>query len=78
MNKALSKNIKQARKKKGWSQEQLARKLEVSRSLISKVENKGMVSNKVWELLPVIMEYFGISQNETFPFLFTEDFSKKD
>lgn len=68
----LAKNIKQARKKKDESQERVARKLGIKQKTYAKYE-EGRSYPKP-ELLKIILEYFGIKEEEMYPFVYNESF----
>jgi DNA-binding XRE family transcriptional regulator len=74
MSKALPKNLKEARSRKEWSQEQAARRIGIKQKTYAKYEEK---VNPPWELMPVIMEAFGIKEEDMYPFCYNEDFFKK-
>ncbi len=74
--KPFSENIKKARKQKGWSQEQTSRFLRVGRPRYGAwEEGRG---NPPWEMMPVIMEVFEIKEQDMYPFIFNEEFFKKN
>lgn len=68
----LAKNIKQARKIKGLSQEQAARKLGLTKKTYAKYEEDR--NRPKWEQLKIIMEHFGIKEEDMYPFVFNENF----
>jgi transcriptional regulator with XRE-family HTH domain len=70
--KPLSKNLKKARNQKGWSQERTAQKLGIKQKTYAKYE-EGRSYPKP-ELLKIILEYFGIKEEEMYPFVYNESF----
>ena len=60
----LSEKIMMLRKKEGWSQEELANHLQISRQAVSKWENDQCVPDV--SLFPIIAEFFGVSIDRLF------------
>jgi transcriptional regulator with XRE-family HTH domain len=71
MKRPLSINITTARKKKGWSQEATARKIGVKRSRYAKWEEG---TKPDLDMMAIILEIFGISDEDTRPFIWNENF----
>lgn len=72
----FSQNLVKARKKKGWSQEKTARKMKTVERARYAAWEEGR-SNPPMDLMPVIMEAFGIKENDMYPFVFNENFFRK-
>lgn len=73
----LALNIKTARKKKGWSQERTAQKLGINQKAYAKYEEDR--SQPRTDMLKIILDYFGIKEEEMYPFVYNENFwSKKN
>lgn len=68
----FSKNIKQARTNKGWSQEKAANKLGIKQKTYAKYEEGR--SYPPPELLKIIIEYFGINEQDMYPFVYNDNF----
>lgn len=72
--KPLNKNIREGRKKKGWSQEALARKVGKPRRTVSSHENGVRPED---DLIMVYMQFFGLEEKDFYPFISNENFWKK-
>jgi transcriptional regulator with XRE-family HTH domain len=68
----FSHNLAKARKRKEESQERVARKLGIKQKTYAKYE-EGRSYPKP-ELLKIIIEYFGIREEDMYPFVYNENF----
>jgi transcriptional regulator with XRE-family HTH domain len=68
----LSKNLKKARAVKGWSQQRAAQKIGIKQKRYAKYEEDRAEPNT--ELLKIILEYFGIREEDMYPFVYNENF----
>ena len=59
----LSKRLKELRKAKGWSQQKLAEKTELSFNAITKIE-QGLAKHPTLKTLTKLADVFGISLDE--------------
>jgi transcriptional regulator with XRE-family HTH domain len=68
----LSTNLRKARKEKGWSQQRAAQKIGIKQKTYAKYEEDRAEPNT--ELLKIILEYFGIREEDMYPFVYNENF----